>query len=171
MIHDIVTTSPSDNEPQGAMSFVTNIDLGAPLDIPAVKIIAVADSRESCSASPMTEFAVSAGPALDPPADSGQFPASPAGESDASRAEPEGNVPAETLTAVEADISSAPETTEPAVPQSLEAEHSAGESPAPETVGSAEEEEVEREEERPSETMDVDEGEDEEGEDLYRQKS
>lgn len=162
MIHDIVTTSPSDNEPQGTMSFITNIDLGAPLDIPAIEI-AVADSRESYLASLATEFTVS-----DTPADSGQFPASPAGGSDVSSAEPEVNVPTETLAAVEANINFAPETTEPAVLQSLETDHPAGESPAPETVGSAEAEEeedkVEPEEERPSETMDVD-GEDEEGED------
>ncbi|XP_017280478.1 pre-B-cell leukemia transcription factor-interacting protein 1 [Kryptolebias marmoratus] len=168
VIHDIVTTSPSDNEPQGAMSFVTNVDLGAQLEIPVVEIPG-ADSTESCSASPATEFTVSAEPVLDTPADSGPIPASPAGEGAVSGAEPEVAIPAETLAAadapshVEADVSFVPESTEPAsaAPQSLETESS-----APETVGSAEAEEeeaeAEREEERPSETMDIDEGEDEE---------
>lgn len=152
------------------MSFVTNIDLGAQLDVPVVDI-----SRESCSASPMTEFTVSAEPALDTPADSGLIPASLAGEGDVSSAEPEVNVPTETLTAteslphVEADVSFAPGSTEPesTVPQSLETEHPA----APETVGSVEteEEEAEGEEDKPSETMDVAEVEDEEGEKLSRQ--
>lgn len=171
VIHDIVTTSPSDNEPQGAMSFVTNMDLGAQLDVPVVEI-STADSGEPCSASPMTEFTVSAEPALDTPADSGLIPASFAGEEDVSSAVPEVNVPTETLTAteplphVEADISFAPGSTEPesTIPQSLETERPA----APETLGSAEteEEEAEREEDKPSETMDMDEGEDEEGEKL-----
>lgn len=150
------------------MSFVTNVDLGAQLDVPVVEI-STADSREPCSASPVTEFTVSAEPALDTPADSGLVPATSfAGEADVLSAAPEVNVPTETLAAtephVEADISFAPRSTEPesTIPQSLETERP----PAPETLGSAEteEEEAEREEDKPSETMDMDEGEDEEGE-------
>ncbi|XP_022064117.2 pre-B-cell leukemia transcription factor-interacting protein 1 [Acanthochromis polyacanthus] len=165
VIHDIVTSSPSDNETQGAMPFVTNIDLGAQLDIPVVEIPS-AEPEESCSAAVMTETSVELG--LDPAADAGPIPAI--------SADAEVSVPTETLTAadtpshVEADVSFVPESTEPSslVPESLVTEQSREESPAPETVGSAEaEEEASAAEEDParlSETEFQDEREEEEEE-------
>ncbi|XP_054873648.1 pre-B-cell leukemia transcription factor-interacting protein 1 isoform X3 [Amphiprion ocellaris] len=163
VIHDIVTSSPSDNENQGAMPFVTNIDLGAQLDIPVVEIPS-AEPEESCSAAVMTETSVEH--ALDPAADIGPIPAI--------SAEPEVNVPTETLAAtdapshVEADVSFVPEPSS-LVPESLVTEQSSEESPAPETVGSAEAEEeeeaaVEEEPAKLSETEFQDEREEEEEE-------
>ncbi|XP_075995428.1 uncharacterized protein pbxip1a isoform X2 [Genypterus blacodes] len=38
IIHDIVTSSPNDNELSGSTPFVTNLDLGAPLDVPASEL-------------------------------------------------------------------------------------------------------------------------------------
>lgn len=172
VIHDIVTSSPSDNEHQGAMPFVTNMDLGAPLDIPAVEIPPL-ELEESCSAPHITEIPVTAELVLDTPAEAGLIQASP------ESAEPEVNIPAETLTAtdllshVEADISFAPDSAEPSglVPESLVTEHTTDESPAPETVGSAEAEEeeeeeaaVEKETAEPSETVSQEEREEEEEE-------
>ncbi|XP_044028544.1 pre-B-cell leukemia transcription factor-interacting protein 1 isoform X4 [Siniperca chuatsi] len=174
VIHDIVTSSPSDNEHLGATPFVTSIDLGAPIDIPAAELLP-AEPEESCSAPPLTEIPVSTEQAHDMPADIGLIPASPARESPVFTAEPEVNIPAETLTAteppchVEADISFAPECTEPPsqVPESLATESSINDSPAPETVGSGEADEeaaVEEEEMEPSETVTQDEREEEEEE-------
>ncbi|XP_041867815.1 pre-B-cell leukemia transcription factor-interacting protein 1 [Melanotaenia boesemani] len=148
VIHDIVTSSPSDNEHQGAMPFVTNIDLGAALDIPVVEM-SLAEPDQSCSGLPLTEIPVSVGPVLDTPVDSELIPASPSGESQIFSAEPEVNVHTETLTAtdppshVEADISFVPDSTESPspVPESLVTEHD--ESPEPETVGPAETQEEE----------------------------
>lgn len=170
VIHDIVTSSPSDNEHLGATPFVTNIDLGAPLDIPAAEFLP-AESEESCSAPPLTEIPVSTEQVLDTPADIGLIPAGPAGESTVFTAEPEVNIPTETLTAtdpVEADTGFAPEGTEPLsqVPESQVTESPIDDSPAPETVGSVETEEEaaeETEEMEPSETVAQDEREEEEG--------
>ncbi|XP_038581403.1 pre-B-cell leukemia transcription factor-interacting protein 1 isoform X2 [Micropterus salmoides] len=171
VIHDIVTSSPSDNEHLGATPFVTTIDLGAPLDIPAAELLPE-EPEESCSAPPLTEIPVTVEQVLDMPADSGLIPASPAGESPVFPAEPEVNIPAETLTAadppshVEADISFAPESPEPPsqVPESLLTESPISDSPAPETVGSvgAEEEAAVEEKMEPSETVTQDEREEEE---------
>lgn len=174
VIHDIVTSSPSDNEHLGATPFVTNIDLGAPLDIPAAEFLP-AEPEECCSAPPLTEILVSTEQVLDTAADIGLTPAGPAAESHVFAAESEVHIPAETLTAtdlpshVEADTSFAPESAEPPVrvPESLVAESPISDSPAPEAVGSVEAEEeeaaVEKEEMEPSETVTQDEREEEEG--------
>lgn len=173
VIHDIVTSSPSDNENLGATPFVTNIDLGAPLDIPAAEFLPD-EPEESCSVPPLTEIAVSTEQVLDTPADIGLIPAGPARVSPVFTDESEVNIPTETLTAtdppshVEADISFAPESTQPPsqVPESLVTEGLIIDSPAPETVGSVETEEeeaaVEKEEIEPSETATLDEKEEEE---------
>ncbi|CAG5886168.1 unnamed protein product [Menidia menidia] len=163
VIHDIDTSSPSDNEPQGAMPFVTNISSEAPLDIPAVELPS-AEPEESSSAPPTSEPSISAEPFLD----------TPAVECPVLSAEPGVYVPTETLTAadppphVDADISFIPDSAEPlsAAPDSLATEHPAKESPWPETIGSAETEEeeaaVEKEPARPSETVSGEEREEEE---------
>lgn len=172
VIHDIVTSSPSDNEHLGAMPFVTNIDIVAQLDMPAVEIPPF-ESEESSSAPLMTEIPISAELAFEKPADAGLIPASPAGEIHVFSAEPEVNISTETLTAtdppshVEADISFVPDSTEPQspVPESLVTEHPTDESAAPETVGSTEadkEAAVRNEPLKPSEPVSQDEREDEE---------
>ena len=178
VIHDIVTSSPSDNEHLGATPFVTNIDLGAPLDIPASELLP-AEPEESCSTPPLTEIPVTTEQALDTPADV-LIPAGPAGASPVFTAEPEVDIPTETLTAadppahIEADITFTPESTEPPspAPESLVAASPIDDAPAPETVDSAEAEEeeaaVEEEEMEPSETVTQEEreAEEEEGEGM-----
>ncbi|KAF7211058.1 pre-B-cell leukemia transcription factor-interacting protein 1 isoform X1 [Nothobranchius furzeri] len=148
VIHDIVTTSPSDNESQGAMTFVTTIDLEARLDIPAAHLnipaveISAAHPKESCA-----EITGPAETGLDTAADSGLIPARLSGEGDTLSADPEVNVPTETLTDknapshVEADISFVPKSTDPphTAPESLVTEHLL----TPETVGPSETEEDE----------------------------
>lgn len=117
VIHDIVTTSPSDHELLGATPFVTNMDLGASLDIPASELLA-SEPEESCSAPPQTEDPVTAEQELDKFGDAGSFPAGPAEESPVVSAEPVVSIPTETLTDtvssthVDADISFAAEGTE-----------------------------------------------------------
>lgn len=149
IIHDIVTSSPSDYEHLGATPFVTNLDLGAPLDIP-VPDLPPAEPEEYRSASLDTETPIAAEPVLDTPADIG---ASFSEESPVFTPEPEINIPTETLTAadprsyVEADVSLVHQSTEP---PSLVIESPITDSPAPETVGSyeaVEESAVEKEEE------------------------
>ncbi|TDH03974.1 hypothetical protein EPR50_G00147700 [Perca flavescens] len=175
VIHDIVTSSPSDNEHLGATPFVTNIDLGAPLDIPDADLLP-SEPEESCSTYLLTEIPVFTEQVLDTPADIGMVLASPAGESPVFTAEPEVSIPTETLTAtdppphVEADISFVPESTESPsqVPESLVTESPIYDSPAPETVGLVEAEgeaAVKKEEMEPSETMTQD-GREEEGEEA-----
>ncbi|MEQ2277758.1 hypothetical protein XENORESO_007150 [Xenotaenia resolanae] len=168
VIHDIVTTSPSDNEPQGAMPLVTSIDLVAQLDLPAVDIL-LAEPTSSSPAPHMTETTASAEPVLHTPADSGPMPASPAAGTNDLSTEPKVNVTTETLTAAESpphvvdEISFGPESTGPPspVPERLKTEHQAGTGPAPETAGSAETEEelddAEKEEEIQSESLNLDE--------------
>ncbi|XP_014843235.1 PREDICTED: pre-B-cell leukemia transcription factor-interacting protein 1-like isoform X2 [Poecilia mexicana] len=156
VIHDIVTTSPSDNEPQGAMPLVGSIDLAAQLDIPADVLLA------DPAVSPPHTTDASAEAALHTPADSEPTPASAVARSDVWSSEPEVTVPTETLTAaeppphVEAEVSFAAEPPSP-VPERPKTRGS----PDPETVGSAEAEEgvadAEREEEMPSESQNVDE--------------
>ncbi|XP_071356023.1 pre-B-cell leukemia transcription factor-interacting protein 1 isoform X2 [Trachinotus anak] len=166
VIHDIDTSSPSDSEHQGAIPFVTNIDLGAPLDIPPAELPPT-ELEESCSAPPMTEIPVSIEPVLDTPADIGPITVSPAGESPVFTAELEVNIPTETITAtdppshVDADISFVPERTELPSPvtESLVTEDPIDERPAPQTVGSVEAQEEAAE---PSETMTQDEREEDE---------
>ncbi|XP_076610533.1 pre-B-cell leukemia transcription factor-interacting protein 1 [Chaetodon auriga] len=171
VIHDIVTSSPSDNEHLGATPFVTNINLGAPLDIPAAELLPP-EPEEPCSAPPLTEIPVYTEQVLDTPAD---IRPTPAGESPAFTAEAEVNIPTETVAAtdlpshVEADISFATEGTElpSRHPGSLVTESPVDESPAPETIGSVESEEeeaVEKEEMEPSETVTQEEREEEEEE-------
>lgn len=165
VIHDIDTSSPSDNELLGAIPFVTNIDLGIPLDIPPAELLP-AEPEVSCSALPISEIPISTEPVLDTPAHIGPISASHAGES------PEFNIPTETLTAtdppspVEADIRF--ESTEPPKPdpENLVTEHPTDESPAPETVGSIDAQEeatVGNEETEPSVTVSQDEREEEDG--------
>ncbi|XP_043993493.1 pre-B-cell leukemia transcription factor-interacting protein 1 [Gambusia affinis] len=163
VIHDIVTTSPSDNEPQGAMPLVGSIDLAAQLEIPAVDIL-LADPTESPPH--VTDASAAAEAALHTPTDSEPTHASAVAGSDVWSSEPEVNVPTETLTAaeppprVEAEVSFAAEPPSP-VPERLET----GGSPEPETVGSAEAEgdvaDAEKEEEMPSESQKVDKEEEE----------
>lgn len=148
VIHDIVTSSPSDNEHLGATPFVTNIDLGAPLDIPASELLP-AEPEKSRSASPPTEAPVTTEQVLDTPANIGSMSAGPAGEIPVFTAESEVNVPTETRAAtfppshVETDISFAPEGTEPPsqYQESLVTETLIDDRPAPETVGSVDAEE------------------------------
>uniref|UniRef100_A0A8C9YTW9 Pre-B-cell leukemia homeobox interacting protein 1a n=1 Tax=Sander lucioperca TaxID=283035 RepID=A0A8C9YTW9_SANLU len=177
VIHDIVTSSPSDNEHLGATPFVTNIDMGAPLDIPDANLLP-AEPEESCSTHLLTEIPVFTEQVLDTPADIGMVLASPAEESPVFTAEPEVSIPTETLTAtdppphVEADISFIPESTKSPslVPESLVTESPINDSPAPGTVGLVEAEgeaAVKKEEMEPSETVTQDgreEGEEEEEE-------
>ncbi|XP_007561561.1 pre-B-cell leukemia transcription factor-interacting protein 1 isoform X1 [Poecilia formosa] len=160
VIHDIVTTSPSDNEPQGAMPLVGSMDLAAQLDIPADVLLA------DPAVSPPHTTDASAEAALHTPADSEPTPASAVARSDVWSSEPEVTVPTETLTAaeppphVEAEVSFAAEPPSP-VPERPKTRGS----PDPETVGSAEAEEgvadAEREEEMPSESQNMDEEEEE----------
>ncbi|KAM8841092.1 pre-B-cell leukemia transcription factor-interacting protein 1 [Spinachia spinachia] len=130
VIHDIVTSSPSDNEHLQATPFVTNIDSGAQLDIPADDLM-TEEPEESCCAPPLTEMHGNTEQGFD------------------QDAEPEVHIPTETPTVtdtasrVDDDIGSVPESTQPPgqVPESLGAESPIDESPAPLTVGSVEEEE------------------------------
>ncbi|KAK2830506.1 hypothetical protein Q5P01_018437 [Channa striata] len=134
VIHDIDTSSPSDNELLGAIPFVTNINLGVPLDFSAAEF-SPAEPEESCSSFPMSQVAVSTEAVLETPADIGLLPVEI----------PEFDIPAETLTAadppshVEAGISFVPEITElpKQAPESLVTEHT-DESLVPETIGSEE---------------------------------
>lgn len=160
VIHDIVTSSPSDNEQLEATPFVTNISLGVPLDIPT-SVLPPVETKEP-SVFPVT----SEGPATDEqPTNIHASPAAAAEEIPVDSTECE----VETLSAgtppcahTEADIMVGPERTEPPL---LTDDH-----PATETVGSeqTEEEETtgEKEDMVQSETqeeMDEDEEQDEEG--------
>lgn len=153
VIHDIVTSSPSDNEHLGAIPFVTNIDLGTPLDIPACELLP-AEVEESC-----TDIPGFAEPVFDIPAETAPISLTPAEESPVFSAEPEVNVPTETLTAtdssshVEADINLGQESTEPpsSVPEVDVTQCPIDKSPAP--TEAAEDSAVEKEETEPSETV------------------
>ncbi|XP_034560713.1 pre-B-cell leukemia transcription factor-interacting protein 1 isoform X2 [Notolabrus celidotus] len=170
VIHDIMTSSPGDNEPLGATPFVTTLDLSTPLDIPSSELL-LDEPEESCSAPLMTESPVSAEQVLDSAADITVIPESLVIESPVLAAEPEVSLPTETLTA--ADLSSPVEADTSAAPESAELlsqvqESPITDSPAPESVGAveAEEEEVaveeEEEEIEPSETVTQEEREEEE---------
>lgn len=145
IIHDIVTSSPSDNEHLGATPFVTSIDLGVPLDIPASELLP-AEPEETCSAPPLNTITI--GQALDTPADIELIPAGPAEEGPVFSVEAEVNIPTETLRPIDppshadADISSTPEDAEQTsrYPESLGAESLVDDSPTPQTVTSVEEE-------------------------------
>ncbi|KAI4818019.1 hypothetical protein KUCAC02_011385 [Chaenocephalus aceratus] len=162
VIHDIVTSSPSDNEHLGATPFVTHIDMGAPRDVSASELLA-SEPEDSCDAPPVTEIPAFTEEDLDTPADIGMIPASPAVEGPDFTTEPEVSFPTETLTAtdppshVEDEMSFVPDSPEPPsyVPdtESLVTESPISESPAPETVGSLEAEEEEEEEEKKKEEV------------------
>ncbi|TNN68998.1 hypothetical protein EYF80_020859 [Liparis tanakae] len=142
VIHDIVTSSPSDNEHLGATPFVTNMDSGPLLDMAAADFL-TAEPEERCSAPPPAETHAAAERVPDASADFGP--------SSAFAAEPEVDVDIETLTAtappscVDAvdDESAEPPSQ---VPESLGTESPINDSPAPETVGPVEAEEKEEEE-------------------------
>ncbi|XP_068189212.1 pre-B-cell leukemia transcription factor-interacting protein 1 [Antennarius striatus] len=141
VIHDIVTSSPSDNEHLGATPFVTSIDLGPPIDISAAEI-PPDDSEEPCSAPPPEEIPVSEDRPLDGSTEREPIPAR---EVSVFTSEPEVNVSTENLTATElpshdeADTGFASVSTEP--PSTI------GDRQVPETIGSLEVEEEEEEEE------------------------
>lgn len=151
VIHDIVTTSPSDNEQLEATPSVTNISLGVPLDVPTSLL------PEEPGVSPVS----SEGPDIhsSPAAAAGEGPVDPAGSGV--------GVTTQTLAAVDAasahadaDITVAPERPEASAPPD--------DLPAPELVGSQETEEEtpgEKEEMEQSEIPEEmdDEEEDEEG--------
>ncbi|XP_055368974.1 pre-B-cell leukemia transcription factor-interacting protein 1 isoform X2 [Betta splendens] len=148
VIHDIDTSSPSDNDMLGAVPFVTNIDLGIPLDIPPIELPPAEPEVLS------SELLVSPEPVLD----------AHIGPISAAEGSPEFNIPTETLTAtlspshVEPDIRFVPESRSPDS-ENLVTEHPIGESPVPEAIGSIDAQEEERE---PSVTMSQDEREEEE---------
>lgn len=157
IIHEIDTSSPSDNEQLGATPFVTNINVEAQLDVPLADLPPL-EFEEPFSVSALTSVPICTA-VFDKPADVDQVQVNPAEERSTSTAEPEVEIPTATTTAtdapphVDADISSAPETTELQSPESLmakEEEEEEGEEadgpPAPETVGAVEEEEEQQEE-------------------------
>lgn len=143
------------------------MDLGAPLDVPAAEL-PPSEFEESCSAPLVTEIPVSTEPAPDKPADVGLIATSTAGEGLAFAAEPEANVPTETITAtdppahVDADSSVVPESSELPSPvtETPVTEDPTDKSPAPETVGSLEAEEETAE---PFESVTQDDREEDEG--------
>uniref|UniRef100_A0A8C6SC35 Pre-B-cell leukemia homeobox interacting protein 1a n=1 Tax=Neogobius melanostomus TaxID=47308 RepID=A0A8C6SC35_9GOBI len=98
VIHDIVASSPSDNDNLCAIPFVTNLDLGTPLEIPASDLLQGEPEVYCASDNP-----VSAVPVSDEPADIGPISKTPEEESP-SQPEEESKpiVPLETLTAAEA---------------------------------------------------------------------
>ena len=160
VIHDIVTTSPSDSEQLEATPFVTNITLGVPLDIPA-SVLPPVETK-----GPSVYPATFAGPVADePPTDIHASAAAASEESPADTTEPEVGVPTETLEAAapprahgEADIAAAPERREPPL---LPGDH-----PATEAVSSQEQpagETEDREQSDIQEEMDEDEDHEEEG--------
>lgn len=150
VIHEIDTSSPSDNELLGAIPFVTNI---VPLDISASELSPL-ELEESCPALFVSGIPVSTEMVLDTATDAEPIPASYAVDN------PEFNIPTETLAAagppshVEADTGFVPESAELPKP-----EQSAHESPVPESIGSVEETE-------PPETISQDEREEEEEEGM-----
>ncbi|KAF3707326.1 Pre-B-cell leukemia transcription factor-interacting protein 1 [Channa argus] len=139
VIHEIDTSSPSDNELLGAIPFVANINLGVPVDFPAAEF-SPPEPEQSCSARAMSQITVSTEAVFDTPADIGLIPASHAVEGQ------EFEIPTETLTAIdppshfEADISFVPEITDLPAPESQVTEHM-DESFVPETVGTEEQDE------------------------------
>lgn len=162
VIHDIVTTSPSDNEQLEATPLVTNISLGVPLDVPTSLLPPVEPEEPSVSPA-SSEGPVAAEPPLDSPSDVHSSRPAAAEESPVVSAGSGGGITTETLAAVDAasahgaaDITVAPERTEASSPDDL---------PAPELVGSQEPEEEEMEQAEIPDEME-DEEEDEEGTDL-----
>lgn len=166
VIHDIVTSSPSDHEQLEATPFVTNISLGVPLDILTSEVAPV--DPEEPSVFPVTPEGLVAEQPLDSPSDIHPTPVGAAEEIPVLPAESGFAITPETVTAgdlpsahAEADITVGPERTEPSV--------LTGDQAVPETVSSEETEEettAEKEETEQSEIqdeMDEDEEEEEEG--------
>lgn len=179
VIHDIVASSPNDNENLCTTPFVTNLDLGTPLEIPACELLQ--SEPEVCC---MTDTPVSAIPMFDEPSDIGPICETPAEEGPICPEVLELDVPIETLTTTEEapltvhsedsqkdEIaqstelpSSVPESKEPPCPADVD------DTPAPATVEEAgysnvEEEELEQalepltqEEEEPEPTHSFDSG-------------
>lgn len=136
MIHDIVTSSPSDSEQLEAIPFVTNISLGGPIDVPASMLPPVVPEEPSFF--PLSsEGPAAAEQPVDSPSDTLSTPLGAAEASPADTAQSGVGIAAETPAApsahADADIAVAPERTEPS---NLTDDH-----PAPETVGSEETEE------------------------------
>lgn len=166
VIHDIVTTSPSDNEQLEATPFVTNISLGVPLDVPT-SLLPPVEPEEPGVFPVVSEGPVVAEQPVDSPSDIHSSAAAAAEESPVDSAGSGVGITTETLAAVDAasahadaDIAVAPERTDASSP--------ADDLPAPELVGSQETEEEtpgEKEELEQSELPDEmeDEEEDEEG--------
>lgn len=163
VIHDIVTSSPSDNEQVEATPFVTNISLGVPLDI-ATSVLPPVEAKEP-SIFPVT----SEGPVTEEqPTDIRASPTVAGEEIPVVTTESEVGIATETLAAGPppcahggADITVAPERTEPPL---LTDDH-----PATETLGSEETEEEttgqkeDTEQSEIQEEMEEEEEEDEEG--------
>lgn len=135
VIHDIVTSSPSDSEQLEATPFVTSISLGVPIDAPASILPPVVPEEPSFF--PLSSKGpVAAERPVDSPSDSHSTPLGAAEAIPADTAQSGVAITAETLAAPsDADIAAAPERTEPS---NLTDDH-----PAPETVGSEETEEEE----------------------------
>lgn len=131
VIHDIVTTSPSDNEQLEAAPFVTNISLGVPLDVPTSSL--PPEEPEEPGVFPVSsEGPVAAEPPVDSPSDTHSSAVDSAGSG--------GGVATETLAAVDA-ASARADANITAPPEGTEASGAADELPAPELVGSQETEE------------------------------
>ncbi|XP_037329281.2 pre-B-cell leukemia transcription factor-interacting protein 1 [Pungitius pungitius] len=134
VIHDIVTSSPSDNEHLEATPFVTNIDSGARFDSPADDLM-TEEAEESCSAPPLTEMHGDTEQELEQDADIAPSPIY--------ATEPEVHIPTETLTTtdpasrVDADICSVPEGTASLLTESLGTESLGTESLGTESLGTA----------------------------------
>uniref|UniRef100_A0A3B3Z9T8 Uncharacterized protein n=1 Tax=Periophthalmus magnuspinnatus TaxID=409849 RepID=A0A3B3Z9T8_9GOBI len=99
VIHDIVASSPSDNDNLSTVPFVTNLDLGTPLEIPTSDLLQ--DEEEVCCA---TDNPLAAVPMFDKPVDIGPISERQEEESSSPPEEDESKpgVPLETLTAAEA---------------------------------------------------------------------
>lgn len=151
VIHDIVASSPSDNDNLCAIPFVTNLDLGTPLEIPASDLLQ--SEPDVCCA---TDNPVSAVPVSDEPADIGPISETQEEESP-NQADEQSKpvVPLEALTAAEAteplpsvqlddsqreeeshteEQSAVPEVSEvPLCPAEVEEEHTPAPAPVEET--------------------------------------
>lgn len=155
VIHDIVTTSPSDNEQLEATPFATNISLGVPLDAAASAPPPVEAKEPSAFEGPVTD---------EPPTHARASPAAAAEEIPVGTTESEDGIAPETLSAGShgrADVT--------APPERPEAPLLADDPPATETLGSGETEEEttgeqdDAEQQEMQDEMEQEEEEDEEG--------
>lgn len=164
IIHDIVTSSPSDNENLCAIPFVTNLDLGTPLEIPTCELLP-SEPEVFCTA----DIPVSAAPVFDTPANIGPISEMSVEESPVSPAEPEPDIPTETLRAAEASVpvkdddgQSEESTGSPSpVPESEVPQCAIDDTPAPSAFAEAGDSIVEKEEREATETLTQEEVEDE----------